>query len=96
MKVIKKTAEYTVFQKRSGRYAVQGADNQAINEADKVAILLAEGLIKAAEPKAPVVEEPEEATEAETEADEGAAEEATPEEPAEEESTEESSPQEGS
>jgi hypothetical protein len=87
MKVIKKTAEYTVYQKRSGRYAVKGADNKAINETDKVTILLAEGLIKVAEPKAPAVEEPEAATEA-------AAEEDAAEESAPEESTEESTPDE--
>lgn len=91
MKVIKKTAEYTVYQKRSGRYAVKGPDNKAINEADKVAILLAEGLIKIAEPKAPVAEEAAEA-EADVEAEESAAEEAAPEESTEEESkTEEGS-----
>ncbi|PCH51801.1 MAG: hypothetical protein COC20_05395 [Cellvibrionales bacterium] len=93
MKVVKKTAEYTVYQKRSGRYAVKSADNQAINEADKVTILLAEGLIKAAETKAPVVEESEkEAVEAEVATEEGAAEEAAPaEESAEESKTEEGS-----
>ncbi|MBV1931486.1 MAG: hypothetical protein KUG71_07200 [Porticoccaceae bacterium] len=65
MKVIKKTAEYTVYQKRSGRYAVTGADGKAINEDDKVAILLAEDLIKAPAPKAPEIEEASEAEAAE-------------------------------
>ena len=31
MKVLKKTDDYTVYQKRSGRYAVIGADNSPIN-----------------------------------------------------------------
>ena len=53
MKVIKKTAEYTVSQKRSGRYAVTAADGRAINAEEKTKILLAEELIKLTEPKAP-------------------------------------------
>lgn len=59
MKVVKKTAEYTVYQKRSGRYAVENAKGNAVNKEEKVKILLAEGLIKIAEAKAPepVVEE---------------------------------------
>jgi len=59
MKVIKQTAEYTVSQKRSGRYAVTAADGSAINAEEKTKILLAEELIKLTEPKAvePEVEE---------------------------------------
>jgi len=53
MKVIKKTAEYTVSQKRSGRYAVIAADGSTINAEEKTKILLAEELIKLTEPKAP-------------------------------------------
>jgi len=52
MKVIKQTAEYTVSQKRSGRYAVTAADGSSINAEEKTKILLAEGLIKLTEPKA--------------------------------------------
>lgn len=52
MKVIKKTADYTVSQKRSGRYAVTAADGSTINAEEKTKILLAEGLIKLTEPKA--------------------------------------------
>ncbi len=52
MKVIKTTAEYTVSQKRSGRYAVTAADGSAINAEEKTKILLAEELIKLTEPKA--------------------------------------------
>ena len=52
MKVIKQTADYTVSQKRSGRYAVTAADGSAINAEEKTKILLAEELIKLAEPKA--------------------------------------------
>ena len=60
MKLVKKSAEYTVYQKRSSRYGVKGADNKWLNGDDKVKILLAECLIKVTEPKAA---EPEEAAE---------------------------------
>lgn len=79
MKVIKNTAEYTVYQKRSGRYAVKSDSKGWINEADKVAILIAEGLLKAPQPKAPEPVEPvveadaEEASAAESVATEGEA-----------------------
>jgi len=53
MKVVKKTAEYTVYQKRNNRYGVQGNNKQWINSDDKVKILLAEGLITVSEPAAP-------------------------------------------
>lgn len=53
MKATKKTAEYTIYQKRNNRYAVKGANSKWLNGEDKVKILLAEGLIKltAAAPK---------------------------------------------
>ena len=76
MKVIKKTAEYTIYQKRSGRYGVKDANKHWVNEAEKVAILLAEDLIKAPAPKAPepeVEEAAEEETGGEAEAEEGEA-----------------------
>ncbi|MDA8782789.1 hypothetical protein N9N16_06310, partial [Porticoccaceae bacterium] len=57
MKVIKKTKEYVVYQKSSGRYAVKDANKQWVNADEKIAILLAEGLIKAVMPAAPAVEE---------------------------------------
>ena len=52
MKVIKTTAEYTVSQKRSGRYAVVATDGSAINAEEKTKTLLAEELIKLTAPKA--------------------------------------------
>ena len=57
MKTIKKTAEYTIYQKRNNRYAVKGANANWLNGEDKVAILLAENLIKLTQPVAPEVEE---------------------------------------
>jgi len=57
MKVIKETAEYTVSQKRSGRYAVVAADGSPINGEEKAKILLAEELIKLTAPKPAEAEE---------------------------------------
>ncbi|MBQ0711920.1 MAG: hypothetical protein KBT53_03070 [Porticoccus sp.] len=93
MKVLKKTDDYTVYQKRSGRYGVIGADGNPINGEDKVKILLAEGMVKqsvAAAPEPEVVEEAvaEEVVE-EAAAEEPAAEEAPAPEVAEEPAAEE-------
>jgi hypothetical protein len=56
MQQVKQTAEYTIFQKKSGRYAVQGKGKGKpwVNAEEKTKILLAEALIKRSEPKAPV------------------------------------------
>ena len=72
MKVVKRTADYTVYQKRSERYAVQGKDKAWINGDDKAKILLEEGLIKVVLPKPPEPE-PEPEPEAEGSTDEAAA-----------------------
>lgn len=96
MKVVKKTDEYTIFEKRNKRHAVQGKDKKWINGEDKVRILNEAGLIKIAAP-APKVEEapveaeaaPEAAEAAEAAADEAPAEEAAAEAPAEEAAAEE-------
>ncbi len=76
MKVIARTDEYTVYQKRSGRHAIKGADKRWINGEDKVRILLEHKLIEAPKPKAP---EPEEAADAGDEAADAAGEEAAAE-----------------
>ena len=55
MKTIKKTAEYTIYQKRNNRYAVKGANANWLNGEEKVAILLAENLIKLTQPATPEV-----------------------------------------
>lgn len=57
MKVVKRTDDYVVFQKKSGRYAVKGADKKWINADDKVKILLSEGFIKVATPAEKPAEE---------------------------------------
>ena len=78
MKLVTRTDDYTIYQRRDSRYAVQGANKAPINGDEKVAILLKHELVKAPEVKQPEPE-PEEAQEAE------AAEEATEAEaPAEE------------
>jgi len=61
MKSIKKTAEYTIYQKRNNRYAVKSANGQWLNGDDKVTVLVAESLIKlsaAAPVEAPAEEVP--------------------------------------
>lgn len=51
MKTVKKTAEYTIFQRKDERYAIRGADRSWINGDAKVTILQTEGLLKKPEPK---------------------------------------------
>lgn len=65
MKEIKSVGENTIFEKKSGRYAIKGADKKYINGDDKAKILADAGLVKIPEPKAAPVEEaaPEEAAE---------------------------------
>src|SRR5690606_38216712 len=61
MKLVKKTPEYSIFQRGDERYAVKDAKRKAVNGDEKVGILTAEGLVKApaAKPKpAPVEEAP--------------------------------------
>lgn len=64
MKIVKQTAEYTIYQKRNQRYGVKGADRKWINADEKVKVLLAEGLIKVSEPTAPAEEPVEESADA--------------------------------
>lgn len=71
MKLVKKTDDYSIFQRGDERYAVTDANRKAVNGDEKVAILSAEGLVKAPTPKP--VEAP---------AEEAPAEEAAPEEAA--------------
>ena len=74
MKVVVTNDEYTIYQRRDGRYAVEGADKKPINGDEKVTILLANELISVTPPAAPeeeaapeAAEEAEEAEAAETE-----------------------------
>ena len=77
MKVVKKTSEYTISQRRDGRYAVVDANKKPVNGDEKVKILLAEELINVTAP-APAPE-----PEAETEAEEASAQEEAPAEESE-------------
>lgn len=78
MKVVKKTPEYTIYQKRSDRYAIKDADKKWVNGDEKVKILVAEKLLKVELPKPKPADEPEAA------ADEAGEEAAAEEAPAEE------------
>ncbi|MGE0621153.1 MAG: hypothetical protein AB7I04_20385 [Pseudomonadales bacterium] len=71
MKVIAKTDEYTIYQKRNERYAVKNAARAWVNGDAKVAILLEHKLIEAPKAKAP---EPEPAADEAPAADAGAGE----------------------
>lgn len=69
MQQIKKSADYSIFQKKSGRYAVKSRKTKTwINGEEKQSILVAEALIKLTEPKAAPAE-PEAAAEGSTEAE---------------------------
>jgi hypothetical protein len=58
MKVVKKTDEYVVYEKRNKRHAVINRASKAfVNGEDKVKILLDAGLITLPRPKPPVAEE---------------------------------------
>ena len=46
MEVVKKTGEYTILKKRSGRYGVRSPNNRWVNGEEKMKILIKEGLIK--------------------------------------------------
>ena len=56
MKVVVKNDEYTIYQRRDGRYAVENATKKAVNGDEKVAILLANELVKVTPPAAPAEE----------------------------------------
>lgn len=58
MKLVAKTEDYTIYQKRNQRYSVRKDDRNWVNGDDKVAILLEHKLIEVAAPKAPEPEAP--------------------------------------
>jgi len=88
MKLVKKTPEYSIYQRADNRYAVKDAGKKPVNGDDKVRILLAEELIKATLPAKPAVEEApaEEVAAEEVVSEEVASEEVAAAEPAAEES----------
>lgn len=72
MKLVKKTADYSIYKRRDDRFAVKDANKNAVNGEEKAKILLAEELIKVTVPAEPVAEEAaeEEAPEADAAAEE--------------------------
>lgn len=82
MKVVKKTNEWSIFEKRSGRYAVRAANGSFVNGDEKLTILAGAGLAKKPEKKAEPAPAEAAAEEAAPAAEEGAAE-AEEEKPAE-------------
>jgi len=56
MQEVKRTAQYRIYRKSSGRYAVRNPERRWINGDDKAAILLAEGLIEPPKVKRPAPE----------------------------------------
>ena len=63
MKVVVKNDEYTIYQRRDGRYAVENAAKKAVNGDEKVAILVANELVKVTQPTSPAEEPAEEVVE---------------------------------
>lgn len=59
MKIVKKTSEYTISQRRDGRYAVVDGSKNPVNGDEKVKILLAEELVKITAPAPAPAPEPE-------------------------------------
>ncbi len=81
MKLVKKTDDYSIFQRGDNRYAVKDANKKPINGLDKATILLEEELIKVTLPDPAAVEATEQAAEAAAPEADAAAEEAPAEEP---------------
>ena len=63
MKVVIKNDEYTIYQRRDGRYAVENAAKKPVNGDEKVAILVANELVKVTQPTSPAEEPAEEVVE---------------------------------
>jgi hypothetical protein len=68
VKVVAKTDEYTIYQRRDERFAVQNSERSWVNGDAKVAILVEHKLIDVAAPKLAPEPEPEPAPEPELEA----------------------------
>ena len=78
MKEVQTAGEYTIYQKKSGRYAVKRADRKYVNGDDKAKILLDAGLVELSQP-APQPEPEETTAEASDEVAEDAGEQAAEE-----------------
>jgi hypothetical protein len=51
VKKVQQAGDYSIYRKRSGRYAVQSKDKRWVNADEKTKILLDAGLIEASAPK---------------------------------------------
>jgi hypothetical protein len=71
MKKVKTTDEHSIYEKRSGRYAVQDKRKRWVHGDDKVAVLSAAGLVKQPEPKPAAAESAESAEATSEDAAEG-------------------------
>lgn len=69
MKLVKQVEGFSVYQRRDGRYAVETSKGKAVNGEEKVAVLLAQELIKVTAPKAVEEAPAEEASEGEAAAE---------------------------
>jgi len=56
MKLVKKTADYSIYLRGDQRYAVKDSTKKPVNGDEKVRILVAEDLVKVTLPAKPVVE----------------------------------------
>jgi hypothetical protein len=57
MKLVKKTALYSIYQRGDNRFAVKDARKKAVNGEEKTRILVEEELVKVATPAKAVVDE---------------------------------------
>jgi hypothetical protein len=57
MKLVKKTAQYSIYRRGDNRFAVKDAGKKAVNGEEKVRILVEEELVKVAIPAKAAVEE---------------------------------------
>jgi len=97
MELIKKTDDYTIFKKRSGRYAVKNKEKKYLSDKEKIEILLEEKLIKLSPRKKPIEKAeaaPVEEKAPEEKAEAAPVEEKAPEEKAEAAPVEEKAPEE--
>jgi hypothetical protein len=92
MKLVKKTAEYSIYKRGDERYAVKDANKKAVNGEEKVRILSAEDLIKVTLAAKPMLEEKAPVAEAPAEEEAPPAEEAPVEETAVEDAPAEADP----
>ncbi len=69
MKLVKKVEGFSIYQRRDGRFAVETSKGKAVNGEEKVAVLLAQELIKVTAPKAVEEAPAEEAPEGEAAAE---------------------------